>query len=96
MKLNRCHLRHVSTLKDRVEHINNLKLIPHDVDYSFVRSLDVAVEERTPKQSSLPLQGAEDMSSGPRYHLRGRVIQRHPQPVAGCCFSGEGPGHIRP
>ena len=54
LKLHRCRLRHVSTLKDRVEHINNLKLIPHDVDYSFIRSLDVSVEERTSKQLSLP------------------------------------------
>ena len=96
LKLNRCRLRHVSTLKDRVEHINNLKLIAHDVDYSFVKSLDDSDEERTSKQSSIPFQGAEGMSSDSRYNLRSRNVQRHPQPVVGCCLSGEGPSNLRP
>ena len=76
LKLNRCRLWHVSTLKDRVEHINNLKLIAHDVDYSFVKSLDDSDEERMSKQSSIPFQGAESMSSDSRYNqLLGAVFQ---------------------
>ena len=96
LKLNRCRLRHVSTLKDRVEHINNLKLIAHDVDYSFVKSLDDSDEERMSKQSSISFQGAEGMSSDSRYILRSRNVQRHPQPVVGCFLSGEGPSNLRP
>ena len=40
-------------------------------------------------------QCAEGMSSDSRYNLRSRNVQRHPQPVARCCFS-EGPSHLRP
>ena len=37
MKLNKFRLRHIYTKKEKVKYANNIKVIKHDVDYSFAQ-----------------------------------------------------------
>ena len=71
LKLHKCRMRDLSTLKERVEHVNNLKLINFDVDYSFVKSFDTSSKGDLP---TLPLQDEAAASPGP-YMLRSRAHQ---------------------
>ena len=71
LKLHKCRLRDLSTLKERVEHVSNLKLINYDVDYSFVKSFDTSSKGDLP---NLPLQDEAAGGSIP-YMLRSRARQ---------------------